>query len=59
MTGNTRWRACPGCGRQRLLDAGHPELMKLHKRWDPVLRLMVPCEGSGQPPAAGSREGAA
>jgi hypothetical protein len=46
---NRWWRQCPGCGRERRLAQGGP-LMRDHNRWDSAAWLMVPCEGSGQPP---------
>jgi phage terminase large subunit GpA-like protein len=45
------WRQCPGCGRERRL-ARDGKVMCQHNRWEPALRVMVPCEGSGQEPIA-------
>jgi len=58
------WRVCPGCGCQRQLDraaaAEGCELLAVHSRVDRDRGVMVPCEGSGQPPepadAAGGGE---
>jgi hypothetical protein len=45
------WRLCPGCGRERRL-ARDGEVMCQHNRWEPALRVMVACEGSGQEPVS-------
>ena len=45
------WRWCPGCGRERRL-ARNGKVMCQHNRWEPALRAMVPCGGSGQEPVA-------
>ncbi len=58
------WRVCLGCGCQRQLDraaaAEGCELLAVHSRVDRDRGVMVPCEGSGQPPepadAAGGGE---
>jgi hypothetical protein len=64
---NSRWRQCAGCGRERRLVAGGM-VMCDHNRWDAAVRVMVPCEGSGQHPQSddgahdaggGSAQGAA
>jgi hypothetical protein len=46
---NRWWRQCPGCGRGRRLAQGGT--VSDHNRWDCAVWAMVPCEGSGQPPA--------
>jgi hypothetical protein len=43
------WAWCPGCGKERRLARGR-QVMRTHNRWDPSARVMVACEGSGQPP---------
>ena len=43
------WAWCPGCGKERRLTRGG-QVMRTHNRWDPLARVMVACEGSGQPP---------
>ena len=58
---NGRWRLCNGCGRERRL-ADNGTVMCEHNRWDPAVRAMLPCEGSGREPArpgAGSHRGTA
>lgn len=52
------WRRCPGCGRERRL-ARDRKVMCQHNRWEPALRVMVPCEGSGREPIAQDTPGEA
>jgi hypothetical protein len=47
-----RWRLCPGCGHERRL-ARDGRVLCQHNRWEPAMRAMVPCEGSGQEPTSG------
>jgi hypothetical protein len=47
--GTCWWAWCPGCGKERRLARGG-QVMHTHNRWDPSARVMVACEGSGQPP---------
>ncbi len=47
---SSRWRQCPGCGRERRLAVGGT-VMREHNRWDPATWSMVRCEGSGREPA--------
>jgi hypothetical protein len=48
------WQVCTRCGQERRLAPGG--LMPAHRRWDPRFRQMVPCPGSGQPPAPQAAE---
>ena len=49
----SRWRVCPGCGHERRL-APDGRVMCRHNRWEPAVRAMVPCEGSGHEPGSDS-----
>jgi hypothetical protein len=55
------WRVCPGCECERQLDraavAAGRERMADHNRFDRDRRVMVRCEGSGQPPAGDTSSG--